>query len=65
VKQLKNRSTDFHQIWYCEVPIIFLDTFWFGLKLNRNNGHSTWRPTRVFVRIWLNIRRSHESKRAL
>jgi hypothetical protein len=54
-EQLKNRYTDFYEIWYLgvrkicrHIPVL--------LTLDRNYGRFTWRPTCTYLeRNWLNI----------
>jgi hypothetical protein len=52
---------NFCEILFCWVLLKFVDTFQYGLKLNKNDGHITWRPSCISAFIssiicWIFIR---------
>lgn len=42
----------FHEIWYWEISLQFVDIFQSWLILKNNNEHCTWRPTYICAPVW-------------
>jgi hypothetical protein len=48
MEQLGSHWTDFHDIWYLIIFLIFIDKIQISLKSDKNNGHFTRRPACIY-----------------
>ena len=46
---------DFHEIWYMNVFRKSVQKIQVSFKSDKNNGYFTWRPVRIYDRIWLKL----------
>lgn len=49
IEQFKTSWTNFHQIWYYNILVKFVDTFWFSIKLHGNGWLRNPRITLVYM----------------
>ena len=54
MEQRSSHWTDFHEISYLEFLLKFVGTFWFWLKLDKNNRCFVWRPKYIHVICFYN-----------